>query len=116
MPSFLKTLAPLALAGTALAIAPAASAEAPRPISVQIQYDASALTSHDGALNVLNSLQEQASRACRYDVPVSGAPRVDEDCTVQTVTRAVAKINDPVLTAAYHDKTETGVRLLASQE
>ncbi|MBR9806774.1 MAG: UrcA family protein [Alphaproteobacteria bacterium] len=116
MPSFLKSLTPLALSAAALVIAPAASAETPRPISVQIQYDTSALTSHDGAVDVLNSLEEQAVRACRYDVPVSGAPRVDEDCANHAVAKAVAKIDHPVLTSAYRDTIHTGVRLLASQE
>lgn len=116
MPSFLKSLAPLALSGIALAIAPAASAETGRPISVHIQYDTSSLMSPSGAVDVLDSLEEQAIRACRYDVPVSGAPRVDEDCAEHAVAKAVAKINHPMLTAAYRDTTETGVRLMASQE
>ena len=114
MTSSLKLIAAAVVASAGLVFAAPALAESPAQISLQIQYDNSALASSPGAQTVLESLREQAKDACRYDAPISNAPRVDRDCAEEAVARAVAHIDHPQLTAAYLGTTANGTRLLAS--
>nr|WP_321359270.1 UrcA family protein [uncultured Hyphomonas sp.] len=101
------------LVGAALFAAPA-SAEIQRDLQLDVQYDASALSSASGAQSVLNSLQDQATDACRYTRPVLGAPRVDDVCVSDIIAKAVSQINAPELTRIYAANTPQATRILAA--
>ncbi|MEZ5998632.1 MAG: UrcA family protein [Hyphomonas sp.] len=113
MTSRLLPLALTAALASSLFLAAPASAEVQRQLQVDVQYDASALGTATGAETVLESLQEQASDACRYAKPLAGAPRVDSDCASEIVARAVGQIGDASLTRAYEARFGQ-VTLLAS--
>ena len=102
-----------ALSATAL-IAMPAHAEMRRHVQLDVQYDATALETASGAEAVLNSVQDQATEACRYRLPVAGAPRVDDACTAEIVARAVMQIDAPELTRIYTARTGEPTRILAS--
>ena len=99
------------LAGVALA-APA-MADPANTVSAEIQYDNNALNTHSGAVSVLESVKNQALDVCRYDAPISTAPRTDEACVGQVIAQAVTKIDHPELTAAYIARSNSAPRLVA---
>ncbi|MDX1293229.1 MAG: UrcA family protein [Hyphomonas sp.] len=101
MPTSRLSLLTLAAAFAGIAYAAPAIAQPTQTVSAEIQYDNSALHSRAGAAAVLDSLQDQAIAVCRYDVPVSQAPRTDASCVSRVVAQAVNKINHPKLTEAY---------------
>ena len=103
-----------AIAGVAYT-APA-MAEPTRPVSAEIQYDISALYSRSGTGTVLDSLQKQAISVCRYDAPVSQAPRIDDSCVSQVIAQAVNKIDHPTLTEAYVSRSGLAPRLVANAD
>jgi UrcA family protein len=111
----LSLAATATLAGAALFAAPA-SAEIQRVLQLDVQYDISALGTSSGAETVLESLQDQATAACRYSRPVAGAPRVDDACVSEIVAKAVIQINDPHLTRVYAASAGQPARVLASLE
>lgn len=102
-----------ALSAAALITTPA-DAEIRHHVQLDVQYDATALDTASGAETVLVSLQEQAAEACRYRLPVAGAPRVDDACTAEIVARAVMQIDAPELTRIYTARTGEPARVLAS--
>ena len=110
---FLPLALSAALAGTALLAAPA-SAETHRVLQLDVQYDAAVLDSASGAEVVLESLQDQATVACRYTQPVAGAPRVDDTCAAEIVAKAVMQIDHPELTRLYAARAGEPARVLAS--
>ena len=110
---FLPLAVTAALAGTTFFAAPA-SAEIHRVLQLDVQYDTSALGTASGAETVLESLQDQATAACRYTRPVAGAPHVDDSCAAEIVAKAVLQINDPELTRIYAARTGEPARVLAS--
>lgn len=110
---FLSLAASATLAGAVLFAAPA-SAEIQRNLQLDVQYDASVLGTASGAETVLNSLQDQATAACRYTRPVAGGPRVDDTCVAEIVARAVTQIDHPELTRIYAANTPQSARILAS--
>lgn len=101
---------PLTLAGAAMAaslFAGPASAEILRNVSLDVQYDRAALATASGAETVLESLQDQARDACRYETPLAGAPRIDATCAIEVVAKAVAEINDDGLTSLHATRYPT---------
>jgi UrcA family protein len=110
---FLTRAASAALVGATLFAAPA-SAEIQRVLQLDVQYDSQALGTVSGAETVLESLQNQATAACRYTRPVVGAPRVDDACASEIVAKAVMQIDDTELTRIYTARTGQTVQSLAS--
>ena len=102
-----------ALTGATLFAAPA-TAETHRFLQLEVQYDTSALGSASGAETVLESLQDQATAACRYTQPVAGAPRVDDAGAAEIVAKAVLHINDPELTRIFAARSGEPAKVLAS--
>ena len=102
-----------ALAGATLIAAPA-HAEVQRHVQLDVQYDQSALSTASGAETVLESVQDQAFDACRYTVPVAGAPRVDDSCVAEIVAKAVMQIDAPELTRIYAARAGEPSQVLAS--
>ena len=96
----LSLAASATLAGAALFAAPA-SAEIQRVVQLDLQFDTVALGTASGAETVLESLQDQATAACRYTRPVAGAPRVDDVCVSEILAKAVTQIDAPELTRLY---------------
>ncbi|WP_299550733.1 UrcA family protein [uncultured Tateyamaria sp.] len=81
-------------------LAPAATAETRESFSVEIVYNANALTTD--AVKVERSIEKQARRACI--VTYTHIKRVDADCVDGIVTAALSKINE---TSAQADTAET---------
>jgi len=113
MPSSRLSLIVVAAGLAGLAYAAPAMADPAQTVSAEIQYDNSALHSRAGAGFVLDSLQMQADSICRYDAPVSQAPRVDDSCVSQVIAQAVNKIDHPKLTEAYVSRSGLNRRILA---
>ena len=101
------------LAGAALFAAPA-TAEIQRVVQLDVQYDTTVLGTTSGAETVLKSLQDQATAACRYTRPVTGAPALDDSCATEIVAKAVMQINDPELTRVFVARAGEPARVLAS--
>lgn len=110
---FLSLAASTAFVGATLFAAPA-SAEIQRVLQLDVQYDSQSLGTASGAETVLESLQDQATAACRYTRPVVGAPRVDDACASEIVAKAVMQIDDADLTRIYAARTGQTVQALAS--
>lgn len=102
-----------ALAGATLFAAPA-RAEIQRHVQLDIRYDQTALSTATGAETVLESVQDQALIACRYTVPLAGAPRVDDSCVAEVLAKTVLQIDNPELTRAYAARIGEPGRVLAS--
>ena len=113
MPSSRLSLLTTAALLAGIAWAAPAMADPAQSVSAEIQYDNSALHSRAGAGAVLDSLQMQADSICRYDAPVSQAPRVDDSCVSQVIAQAVNKIDHPKLTEAYVSRSGLNRRILA---
>ena len=109
----LSLAASATLAGAAFFAAPA-SAEIQRVVQLDLQFDTAALGTASGAETVLESLQDQATAACRYTRPVAGAPRVDDVCVSEILAKAVTQIDAPELTRLYSARTSQPTRALAS--
>ena len=109
----LSLTATATLAAATLFAAPA-SAEVQRVVQLDLQYDPAVLGTASGAETVLESLQDQATAACRYTRPVVGAPRVDDVCVSEILAKAVTHIDDEDLTRLYAASTSQPARVLAS--
>jgi hypothetical protein len=83
-------------------------------VQLDLQYDTAVLGTASGAETVLESLQDQATAACRYTRPVVGAPRVDDVCVSEILAKAVTHIDDEDLTRLYAASTSQPARVLAS--
>ena len=84
-----KTVATLIAA--AVMVAPFAHAQG-TPITVQLTYDSSLLSSESGAKAVLKSIKKQATEACSYKKPVFGTPSFDRACRAALVEQAISEI------------------------
>ncbi len=89
---------------------PVAQAEG-TPITVELKYDSTMLATETGAKAVLQSIKAQATEACAYTKPVSGAHHVDRACRDDLVDKAIGKIR----LAAVEDG-EKAVYVFASLE
>ncbi|HPF22071.1 MAG: UrcA family protein [Hyphomonas sp.] len=110
---FLPLAVTAALSAATLFAAPA-SAEIQRVLQLDVQYDATVLGTASGAETVLESLQDQATSACRYSRPVTGAPAQDDTCIAEIVAKAVMQIDDPELTRVYAARSGEPARFLAA--
>lgn len=84
-----KTLATL-LAATAFAV-PFAQADT-NALTVELTYDRALLETESGVELVLASLETQATEACAYSSPITGAPKQDRACRDEVMKKAVAEI------------------------
>lgn len=84
-----KTIATLITA--AALVAPTAQAEG-TPITVEMKYDSTLLTTEAGAKAVLKSIKAQATEACTSVRPVTGQIRLDRDCRDDLVEKGIGKI------------------------
>ena len=62
------------------------------PITVGMTYDAALLQTEDGAKEVLESLEAQATEACSYDSPILGTPKVDSTCREELLKKSIEAI------------------------
>lgn len=113
MPSSRLSLLTTAALLAGIAWAAPAMADPAQSVSAEIQYDNSALHTRLGAASVLDSVEDQAVSLCRYELPISSAPRVDDRCVSRIVAEAVNKIDHPSLTEAYMGKSDLAPRLVA---
>jgi len=109
----LSLAASVTLVGATLFAAPA-SAEIQRVLQLDVQYDSQSLGTASGAETVLESLQDQAISACRYNRPVIGTPRVDDTCASEVVAKAVTQIDDADLSRIHAARADQSLRALAS--
>ena len=114
MTSRILSLTASATLAAATLFAGPASAEIQRVVQLDLQYDTAILGTASGAETVLESLQDQATAACRYTRPVAGAPRVDDVCVSEILAKAVIEIDDAELTRLYTASTGQPARILAS--
>lgn len=84
-----KTL--VSLFAVAALAAPVAYAKG-TPISVTIEYDSTMLATEAGAKSVLATVTAQATEACSYRKPVSGAISFDRTCRDDLVEKAIGMI------------------------
>ncbi|MEO1188288.1 MAG: UrcA family protein [Pseudomonadota bacterium] len=84
-----KTLATLLVA--AAFSAPFAQADT-NALTVELTYDRALLQTESGVELVLASLETQATEACAYASPITGAPKQDRVCRDEVMKKAVAEI------------------------
>ena len=98
-----------------MALSAPAFADQPQTLDVEIQFDNRALETVEGASLVLKSIEKQASQACSYARPISGAPRTDADCAETVVLKAVAQINDAELSRAFAQWRQASPQVFAKK-
>ena len=90
---------------TALTVAVSFAHAEGTPITVQIKYDSTMLSTEAGAKTVLLSVKAQATEACSFTKAINGAPSYDRACRDDLVKKAVGQIRLAALkdgsTASY---------------
>lgn len=85
-----KLVFPVLLATTTLI--PATATAETTPITVEIAYDSTLLSSDEGAKFVLAAIRKQAKEACSGRSAVTGAPFTDYSCVKNITSAATQKI------------------------
>jgi UrcA family protein len=95
-----RILGVLSLAASAVSL-PAAAQSVDEPVSITVSYADLDISHAAGAAVLLRRLQSAAVKACggAPDIRVLGEEAAFEKCRVAAVTRAVAQVNSPQLTA-----------------
>lgn len=97
----LRTLSSAAAAALAVTmIAPTALADG-ETVSLKLTIDAAEITDMRSAEKALQSLENQAKRACSYDVTALKRKKTDWECANDIVEQVVNQLDIPQLTVAY---------------
>ncbi len=62
------------------------------PVSVEIEYDAAALSTNQGAIETMNSISSTITAACQVKQSISAASRTDKKCVEDLTAQAIRKI------------------------
>ena len=69
--------------------------------STEVSFRDLDLNTQSGAAKRYRRIQRAAARVCRYEPTLAQAQIIWQDCVLRTVDAAVAKVNNPLLTALH---------------
>ena len=101
----LRSLTATAIFGALAASFCATSTADSRPVSVTVKFADLNISSPSGALVLYNRIRTAAQSACAYYWFKTDAD--EARCVQNTIAKAVAKVNQPALSAVYDAKYKT---------
>ena len=105
----------LALVAICLLGVATASADPGGTRSTEVSFRDLDLNTQSGAARLYRRIQGAAQRVCGYEATLSQAQTIWQHCVLPTVDAAVAKVNNPLLTALHTGHSSPAVTAMSGK-
>lgn len=83
--------------------------------STEVSFRDLDLNTQSGAAKLYRRIQGAAQRVCGYEATLDNSQRIWRNCVRPTVDAAVAKVNNPLLTALHTGRSSPAVTAMTSK-